>query len=189
MSVDKVSLANQALLEIGSGAITSLSEDSEQAFIISSIFDQLLDEELEREDWSFATARAELAALSEDPAFGWLYQHQLPASPYCLRLIAIEEDPDHVVEGRKILCDATPLQIRYICRVADMNELSAGFRRAFVFRLAAALSIPLRGSGELRDKMQAQYERYIAIAASKDAQQSTPPDIEDGSWIDAREGL
>jgi hypothetical protein len=194
MAIDKVSLANQALLEVGAGAITSLSEDSEQAFIVSMLFDQLLDEELQRDDWAFATTRAELPALTEEPAFGWLYQHQMPANPYCLRLLSIdsdlyEDEPDHVVEGRKILCDSTPLRIRYIYRVEDMNELSAGFRRAFVFRLAAALAIPIRGSGDLRDRMQAQYERYVAVAASKDAQQSTPPDIDDGSWIDAREGL
>jgi hypothetical protein len=189
MAIDKVSISNQALTEIGVGAITSLEEDSEAAFQTRLVFDQLLEEELERGNWSFATYRAELAAEITPPAFGWAYSHPLPSNPYCLRVISIEDDPEHILEGRKILSDETPLQIRYIGRVTDMAQLSGLFRQAFAYRLAKALAIPLRGSGDLRDRMNKEYVEALAIAASKDSQQGTPPEQDEGSWALSRGGV
>lgn len=189
MAIDKVTMTNQALAEIGVGAITSLDEQSEPAFQAKVIFDQLLDEEIERGNWSFATYRAELAASVDPPAFGWSYSHPLPSNPYCLRVLAIEGEPDYTVEGRAILANETPLQITYIGRVTDMAQLSGLFRQAFAFRLAKTLAIPLRGSGDLRDRMAKEYVEAQAIAASKDAQQGTPPEQDLGFWTLARGGV
>ena len=188
MAISKTKLANAALIEIGAPMITSLDEDSEAARIINSRFDELLDEELEKGDWTFATQRAQLAALSEAPAFGWTYQFQLPANPYCLRVTQEVNETEFIVEGRRILADSAPLQIIYIARVEDLNELSALFRNAFIFRLAKYLAIPLRGSGELRDRMEKEYLRALAKAESKDAQQNDYNEVADGSWLDSKGG-
>lgn len=189
MATSSVKIANSALIEIGAPMITSLEEDSEAARIINTRFDDMLDEELEKADWTFATKRAQLAALSEAPAFGWTYQFQLPANPYCLRVIAEVNDEDYIVEGRRILADSAPLQIKYIARVTDLNELGALFRKAFIFRLATFLAIPLRGSRELREEMDKQYKLEFARAESKDAQQNSVEQQDDGSWLEAKGGV
>jgi hypothetical protein len=187
MAISETDIANAALIEIGAPMITNLTEDSEPARLINARFEGLLDEELEKADWTFATARVQLAALSEAPAFGWTYQHQLPSSPYCLRVIEEINDYEYLIEGRLILSDDTPLQIRYIKRITDMNELSGLFRSVLIYRLAEFLAIPLRGSGELRDRMQREYLIAFTRATSKDSQQSNYNPIEQGSWLDAKD--
>lgn len=186
MAVTKTSLANEALTEIGSGLITSLTEDSEPARILNAVFDAMLDEEVAKGNWTFATARAELAPLSETPAFGWTYQFQLPTD--CLRVLEEVDGNDYRKEGRRLLADESVLRIKYIRRVTDLNDLSADFRRAFVYRLAAKLAIPLVGSRELRESMLSDYATAVAHAESMDAMQEPADEQAEGSWLDARGG-
>ena len=70
MSVSKTSLTNSALIEIGVPTVLNLDEDSEAARLANTVFDQLLDEELENHDWSFARSRQQLAAEVTGPTFG-----------------------------------------------------------------------------------------------------------------------
>lgn len=189
MAYTKTSIANAALGEIGKALIVSLLETSEEARLVNAFFDDMLDEELASYSWTFATYRAELAPLVAAPAFGWTYKFQLPASPYCLRVIEEVDGNDYRIEGREILADANPLKIRYIARLADMSLLSATFVRAFVFRLAAKLSISLVGSGELRDRMLAEYVNARNHAESMDAGQEPVGEQDKGSWLDERGGL
>ena len=187
MAVTNVSISNDALLEIGAQMITSMTEDSEQARLCNHLFDELLDQELELSNWSFAIERVQLAQLSSTPDFGWAYEFQLPTNPWCLHVIDEYNDNDYKIEGRKLLADSTTIQIRYIKRVTDLTELSALFRRAFTFKLASKLALPLQGSGKLKDRMETLYEFWYRRAEFRDAQGSgTPPEQEQGSWLDAR---
>ena len=187
MAVSKTSIANAALIEIGVERIIS-GETSEAQRLVDELFQQTLDEEIESDDWTFAIHRSQLAAESETPDFEYTYQHRLPSNPYCLRVLSEYNDYTYTVEGLKILSDSTPLQIRYIKRITDVTELSASFRKAFQFRLASILAIPLRGSRALKETMENKYAKAIAKAASKDSQQSTPEETANGSWLDARKG-
>src|SRR5690606_36539566 len=98
---------------------------------------------LRRHPWNFAVARASLPELSDEPAFGWERQFQLPAD--CLRLLPLTwqgkmngEPIKHEVEGRRILTNAeAPLKIRYIRRVEDTSL----FDPLFVQLLAAELAV------------------------------------------------
>jgi hypothetical protein len=183
-SISKTSLVNGALIEIGVATIVSLTEDSEAARTANAIFDDLLDQELQEHNWTFARARAQLAAESSAPAFGYTYSHVLPSNPYCLHVLEEINDYEFMVEGRRILSDATPLQIRYIYRISDYNQLSAAFRKAFIFKLAAAFSIPLKGSAELKTAMEAAYTTWIGRAKSRDSQQDSPKDAFNDDHMD-----
>lgn len=189
MSVSKVSLVNGALIELGVPVLISLDEDSAAARIANTRFDDLLDQELADHDWSFARARAQLAAESTAPAFGYAYSHVLPASPFCLQVIEEVNDVEFVVEGRRILSDDTPLQIRYTYRVTDYNDLSASFRRAFIHRLAAVMAVPLTGSAKLKAAQEKLYLDRIQAAKGRDSQQGSPKQAFDDShmgWLNAR---
>jgi hypothetical protein len=189
MTVSKTSITNSALLEIGVPAILTIDEDSEAARTANTIFDQLLDEELEDHDWTFARSRQQLAAETTAPAFGYTYSHVLPTNPYCLHVLEEINKAEYKLEGRKILSDDTPLQIRFTYRVTDMNELSAAFRRAFVYKLASKLALPLTSSAERKVGMEQLYSAEIAKAKSRDSQQDSQQQAfadEDLGWLNAR---
>jgi len=188
MAITKVSMSNDALLEIGAQMITSMTEDSEPARLCNHLFDELMDQELQLENWSFAMERKQLARLTEDPDFGWTYQFALPANPWCLQVKAEYSENDFKIEGRKLLSDAATIQIIYIKRVTDYNELSPLFRRAFKFKLASILAIPLQGSRSMKEGMEQIYELWFRRAQFRDAQGGgTPPAAAEGSWRNARD--
>lgn len=187
MAVTKVSMSNDALLEIGAQMITSMTEDSEPARLCNHLFDELLDAELELEPWSFAKERKQLAQLSTKPDFGWSYQYALPTDPWCIKVISEYNDNEFTIEGRKLLSDASSIKIIYLKRVSDLNELSPLFRRSFKFKMASLLALPLQGSRTLKEHMEKMYELWFRRAQFRDAQGSgTPPEQAEGSWHDAR---
>lgn len=128
MAYTKLSISNASLLELGRAQIAAMDEQSEEASIAAAVFDGLLDEEIARYPWSFATARATLTATGTAPAFGWSYQFLLP--PDCLRVIEEVNGEAYKIEGRRILADSASLEIRYIQRqeaTGDELAVNGGF--------------------------------------------------------------
>ncbi len=181
---NKVSMCNAALTKLGVDRITALTDDTEAGRVCSVRFQEILEYMLERYDWTFATGRAQLAALSDAPDFEYTYQFQLPTD--CLHVRSEYNDYPYKKEGRLLLADSTPLQIIYTKNVTDMNELSPGFREAFAFYLASELAVPLVGSRALSETKRAEYKLTFGSAIAKDAQQDTQPEQDVGDWISIR---
>ena len=90
-------IVNMALLGIGAKPkITSLSEDSDNARLARAFYQPVVDSVLRSHIWNCAIERpsSSLTALSEAPDTDYDYQFQLPASPWCLRLLKVGTDDD-----------------------------------------------------------------------------------------------
>jgi hypothetical protein len=83
-----VDICNEAMDLLGAATITSLTENSKEARLCNRKFELTRDAVLRAHPWNAAIARAELAANSVGPAFGFTHQFQLPADPYCLRVLS-----------------------------------------------------------------------------------------------------
>jgi hypothetical protein len=144
-----VSISNRALTILGQELIIALTDDSNRARTIQSMYEAVRDAEFRRRRWRFTFRRATLPALGTDPDFDFARQFQLP-SDY-LRLIAggdilkfpdltdyrTGHNEDWSIEGDKILSNlSAPLRIRYIARVTDTSTWVADFCEAFAARLA-----------------------------------------------------
>lgn len=182
----KVSICNQALTRIGVDTITSLTETSEQARLCNVIFDQSLDYLVQLFPWSFALTRAALAESSTEPLYEWNHAFQLPTDPYCLRVIAVEDDVAYRKEGRYIYTDNESLSIKYIKRITDINELSPAFIEAMVFYVASQLALPLTQNATMANAMELKYQGAVAKARLVDSQESPAYEYVEGTWISAR---
>lgn len=189
MSVSKVSLVNGALIELGAETIISFDENALAARLAHHRFDDILEQELQEGAWTFAKARAQLAAEATGPPFGYKYTHVLPANPYCLHVLKEVNRAEFIIEGRNALSNSTPLQIVYIKRITDMNDLSPLFRKALIYKIAATFAMPLTGSAKLKTGMETLYMQYIQAAQVRDSQQGTPQTAFDEAeldWVNAR---
>lgn len=184
----KIGMINAALQKIGVSHITSLTEDSEAQRKTVPRFDDWLNFLLGVTSWDFANARVQLAALTETPAFEWSYQFQLPTD--CLFVREEYNGYEYKVEGRLLLCNSTPVQIKYTKEITDVNELSATFREAWAFWAASEIVIPLTGSASLKEKMDRGYGYALAVARARNAQQDHQKSYNDsdydGDWITDR---
>lgn len=181
-----VDICNMALTAIGHKKITSLTEESEAARKCNVYYQQVVDAVLRAYPWNSAMVRATLAQLVGAPVFGFSYRYSLPADPYCLRVLQLEEKyMNFKVEGRELLCDQSSAKILYIARIAT-GTMDPLLIDAIAARLAAELAYPLANSPGLQANMWKLYEQKIQEAAVCDAQEGTPDDIEVTSWLDAR---
>jgi len=187
-----VEVANWALRMIGEARIASLTDGSNQANVISDIYEQIRDDLLGTHSWNFAAARAELARDATAPAFGFTYRYALPAD--WIRTVSVHDNDagigtiDHKEEGLFIHASVENVFLRYVKRVTDANSMTAQFRRAWASALARDLCLPLTVSNTLYDRMEAQAKRDLARAKSSDSMAGFPDPRPRGSWANSRGG-
>jgi len=179
----KISIANQALSWVGASLITSFSDESTEAAIISANYDGVRDAVLEDRAWTFATRRVSLTPVLTPPDFGYSYQFAVPAD--CLRVLTVRNDrqaqgPNHLDWARemgRILCDSDKIYMKYLSRVDDPLQYSPGFVQCMAARLAADIAIPLAGSRSLQSDMWGLYQKKLADAKTLDGMQGRAQDV------------
>lgn len=203
MALSAVEICNRALTAIGHKAITSLDEGTERADICNRLYAGLRDELIQDHPWNFATRRAELAAISEAPAFGWDYQYQLPTD--CVRVLGLcdapvlasnntvvvnelyQEPGSWEVEGRRILTnEVAPLQVIYLSNAPTEDEFPPKFTAALVLRIAMDLAMPLTESGQRREMLGKEYLAAIRSARGQDSREKGPQRLRSDTLAIAR---
>jgi hypothetical protein len=176
-------ICNRALGRLGGATITDLSDGTKNAEYCGRFLPQAIEHVLGQYNFNFARRRQRLAPNAEKPAFGWKEQFNYPAD--CIRLIKvygghsqIPEEGERVpyqVENGKILADTDELQIVYIARPDDPNQLPQAIRNAISTHLAYLLSTPLTSSEQLIGLIAAESQGALELAKKVDAQMNYDP--------------
>jgi hypothetical protein len=134
---------------------------------------------------------------ADRPAFGWKHQFNYPMD--CIRLVKVyggsNEKPEeselvpYQVENGKILADADELQIIYIARPDDPNQLPQSMRKAISTHLAYLLSTPLASNEQLTGLIAAESQAAIETAKKVDAQMNYDPEAEGNDFHTEARGL
>lgn len=195
----QVEICNYALSVLGAGAITSLSDSSESARVMTRFWDMARQSELRKHFWSFALKRDTLPALSTAPAWGFDTGFQLP-SDY-LRLIQIndtfavpaqtdyrtQDDSAWVIESGVVMCNfGAPLKIRYVRDVTDPASFDPLFAEALGCRLAYLGCEKLTNSTSKQQVAQGRYTEAVRDAVRANAIERPPAGQMDDSWMVAR---
>lgn len=183
-------ICNRALQKVGAKRITSLSQDSHSARACNVAYATCRDAELRAHPWSFAIARATLAADATAPDWGRGYSFQLPTDFLRMHQPYAEDNTyqlDYVIEGQKILTDQpAPLYLRYISQVTDPNRMDVLFREAVAARLAVEVCEELTQSNTKLQNLTAAYGAIISEARRTNAIEKPPQEALEDSWITAR---
>lgn len=157
MTIDKATIINQALTDIGAGPMFSIDDGTDKAEAIASVWPVVVDRAFGLHDWSFARRTYQLSRLAGTPINGWRYGFTLPenrigsplkimdragSSPRPLRDFAIEE--------ATLFCNVETAWA--LVKVAvDPDYWPAEFRAAFVLALGAYLAVPIWQDENMRD--------------------------------------
>ena len=183
----EVGIGNSALQKIGaSERITSLTEDSRNARAINSCYTEMRDAELEAHPWNCARRRVKLTADTDLEIFDGDYQYTLP--PDCLRVILSRGIYlDWRIEGGKIISsEAGPLEVEFVRRVTDPNEMPASLREVIACRIAVQICEAITQSNTKLEAVAAMRREALAEARRMNAMQNVPTVMDEDEWIDAR---
>lgn len=133
--------------------------------------------------WNFAVTRVVLAPMVDAPAFGYGAQFELPGD--WLRTLEVSEK-DYRQEGRRILCDAVTLNVKYIALIDDVTRFDALFCAALARNIASKLAYPITKSTTQQEAQWAAYTQELAYARTVDAQEEPAEDMEESSLITVR---
>lgn len=181
----EIDICNSALVRLGANTISSFSDNSREADICDQIYERVRNSVLTNHPWNFAIKRASLPKLSSTPEWGFDNEHQLPAD--CLRVLNTN-DPrrDFRIEGKKILSNVDPFDIRYIFTETLTGNYSAQFREVLEKKLALELSFSIVQSTTMQQTLQQEYQVALADARSFDAQEGAPEEAIVDDFLDSR---
>jgi len=165
-----VDICNSALNQIGASNIISLTEDSKAARLCNQRYEFVRDATFRAHPWNSLTTRVALAPDTATPVFEFTQQFTLPTDPFCLRVLGLSDaNILYRIEGRKLLCNESTIQMLYIARVTDINEYDTLLTETLAAALASDLAYPLVGSSALGANMYSLYQTKLTEARFVDA--------------------
>lgn len=187
----ETTIANLALPDVGVNRISALTDSSKAARAVNACYEVLRRGELQAHRWKFAIERVELPKDASDPNFGKDHRYKLPAD--FLRLLPVypedhAEPPGWIIEGRYIVTnDDSPIKIRYIKDVTDVNQMDPLFQTALAKRIAHHVCEELTQSNTKRRLLWNEYLQYIERAKKVDSIEKPPQEAATDPWIGVRE--
>jgi hypothetical protein len=186
----QVQICNLALSRLGASTITSLTDNTTEAKLCNTFFDDLADEVMVEGSWSSTIARTSLARTTNTPSFGFTYEFQLPVDPLCLKVLAIDESvPGNIeyrIESDKLLIDESSVKIKYISQLQDTEDWDILLRKAFVARLSSELAYSLTGDTRKAEIEFERYEKFRMEGLSIDGQQGSKEKTFSTDFIEVR---
>ena len=189
MATSVVDICNSALVNLGAELISSLTENNDRARACNQFYANSRDAVLTQAEWNFAIHQQALTKLSAGPLFGFTYAYLLPASPYCLKALKIENpelDTDWKVKGRQVHSDRDGINLEYIFRNTDVSQYSPLFEDALAYYLASKMAYAITGSRAIVADMFSIYEGILADAQDVNAQEGQEEDFDSSSLITVR---
>lgn len=181
-----VSICSNALTKLGAEPITSFDDNSNRSKLCQAYYPNVRDAVLRAYPWNCAVLRASLARDAAAPTYGYSYRFALPVDPYCLRVLEVEDDVEHRIEGRYLLSDESSVKIKYIARVTDPGLFDALLSEAIECRMAAELAYPITRSPSLIQAMWGLYAEKLREARGIDGQEGTVSYWESNALIEVR---
>ncbi len=181
MSLTAVDLCARALLKIGSHRIGSFSETTLEAEVASHLYPVVRDALLSAHPWNFATAQQKLVKSAMPPIADHENAFDLPED--CIRVLSAgTNDRGHGltyrIQQRRLLTNADDIVLTYVMRPLEA-DFPPFFASTLIAHLAAEFCIPLTDSTSRWEALQKAAEYELRRARLIDAQEETPPRLDD----------
>lgn len=189
-------IVNRALIKLGAGRITSMTDSNKSASVMSSIWDTVRRSELSKRYWTFSLSRALLPALADAPAFGFGVAYQLPSDYLKLAQVGDQyiapgladyrtmDDSPWAIEGGILMTDfGAPLKLRYVRDVTDSGLFVPQFVDVMAAKLAYEACYAITQSREGQQTAMQDYKQAVREAAAANAIEKPPQGMLDDSWM------
>lgn len=193
MATTKVDICSTALVMIGANTITSFSDDSTEANVCNTVYEDILKSALTRHRWRFATEQKQLSLLTAEPTGRYAYAYQLPTQPELLQLITLTVN-DIVIPyeryGDKVFLDNYGSTSTVICDYiyrADEGEFPPHFILALEYTLASLFAGSIARDSGMIKQFADMAERQYLVAKNIDSAERTTRQLDQSRFINLRQ--
>jgi hypothetical protein len=188
MALTQIGLCSRALLKIGAHSIASFDEGTAEAEVAAGLYSTVRDTVLSAHAWNFATYQTTLPKLASPPIADFSNAYQLPLD--CIRVLSAGtsgrgQGIRYRIKQRQLHADEDEVVLTYIGR-PDEIDFPPFFDMALIAQLAAEFCIPLTDSTSRWEGLQKVADAELRRAKLIDAQEETPPSIEDFTLLEGR---
>ena len=171
-------VAQKAMVLVGLEPLASFTDQTDEALVANTIFEDVVEDCLAQHNWNFATGQKTLSRLTAVPVDRWSAAYALPTSPAVVQVqtVTIDDQPQQYdIYERYIYINAEVSEdvvLNYIYR-PETQYWPPAFTMWVIFRLASVFALSVTRKSDVAksyvDLAEAQFRR----AKSRDSQQVT----------------
>lgn len=200
----KVDIINMALTRLGEQPIGAIDEGSEPANIAGRIYDIVLESELRKWPWTWATTTQELTSIASETPPDFATAFALPAD--YIKMVEITDptmgttywrwNPHREVDVRfgneweirekKLYINTDYVTIKYVKLQTDTTKWDSSFVDAFAWKLAMEMAMSLSEQPAMVDIARSQYYIEMNIARGNSGAETRRSSSVSTDWIRRR---
>jgi len=182
----KIDIISGALLLLGHDSINALSDPGYPNRVAQNTYDNMVQTELTKSNWTFARVKVQLAQLTTDPVDEFDNAYQLPSDR--LKVLFIRPRTRYKIYRDQIFTNVSgPLFLDYIANVGEA-EWPPSFTQLCIYALAANWALPIRDGITTREILRSEYTDLARIARADDSTQNPQDPIRSNPFVAARLG-
>jgi hypothetical protein len=173
---------------VGANAITSLTDETEEARTINRVYESALRSVLSECKWNFATKRALLTLTTDELDWyftGEVYVYNKPSD-----MVRIFDTSYRYAmwreEGGYIISDTASLGVLYVYYLDTPSSYSSAFIEALIDKLCIEIAYRIVNSASLADKFRLVYKDSIGRATAENSQVGNQQTPIDDAWEQAK---
>lgn len=183
MAASDVSICSNALLMVGAQTINSLDDGnlSDRQRLCANLYPLIRDYLLNAHPWNCCRTRVVLNPDLTLPVFDYSFAYTLPADYSRMLKVGTEDDGviDYRIENGKILCDQTPLSLRYCFLNQNVATWTPLMVMACTMAMQAVLAYPITQSTSLEQLVMQVLQPYLKEARAVDSTDTPPEELGD----------
>lgn len=189
MATSDVSICSNALLMVGDKTINSLTDGtSDRQRLCANLYPLVRDYLLGSHPWNCCRKRVLLNPDTTAPAFDWSFAYTLPADFARMGQIGQDGDGvvDYAIEDGKLLCDQSPLYLRYLYLNQNPAKWSPVMVMACTMMMRTVLAYPITSSTSLEQLLEQVLQPFLKQARAIDSQDTPPETMGDFPLLQSR---
>src|SRR6056300_878927 len=192
MAVTKVDIASRALVLVGANPISSFTDNSTEALITNTIYEEVVESTLAESHWRFAMGQKELSLLADAPTSRYEYAYQMPTDPAVITIMTVTNNDNPIPYARyedKIYLNGygseSKVYMDYVFR-QDESLFPTYFRLALIYKLASAYGGALGRDADIINSYETKAERQLIKARNIASQETTSKKLNTTRFIAER---
>lgn len=188
-----IEVAQRAMVLVGMEPLSSFTEATDEALVMNTTYEDLVEDCLAQNNWNFATGQVVLSRLADNPVDRWDSAYAMPTDPAVIQVQtitvgAVVQTYDIYEKYIYINAQANDVVVlNYIYRV-DTQYWTPAFSLWVIYRLASVLALAVTRKADIAKSYREMADLQFRRAKARDAQQVTTQNVSLSRYHQIRNG-